>query len=405
MKLEPATFRYALRFLYVLMLLVAVVWYWRERHYEPFLVFIGSIIPIMSILEHFLSRKGPQGSDIVRSTSDTRSEGGSPQLVTNPAVLWAAAPGYSAIVNAANEERILRDHFPNSSLLMEERINASRLRQILANRKFDVVLLNVLVESNGDVVFGTSSKNTDRMPGEGLARLLELAGVKLLILATCNSIPLAGRLAHRVNMVAATGILNVSEFESWLEVFMRLLAAGRVLSDAFEVSSSTVRINVSLIGASNPSELQLRPEMPSGTKLPAQPSRDGFQTWLKAIAAPTGLAGLAVLVAFGVDRAAQDRNLRRERTANKFESVDRRALTVRVIHPVTEEPVVDAEIILLEGGIEVSRQRADIQGIAEFDVAAGLYRIVAKVGLITNGLEVEVKPSQSRAVVIRLAKP
>lgn len=397
------TLRHAVWFLYALALSIAIAWYWRERHYESFLAIIGALVAVVSILDFVLNTGTSR-------ESEADHEGGHPEeerdrnVVKDPAILWATAPMYLSSVNASREEQILRESFPSSRLQIEKGISATCLRSIMTGSKFDVVVLNVLVEPNGDVVFGRSRRKPERMPGEGLARLLELAGVRLLILATCNSVPLAARLAHRVNMIAATGTLELAAFESWLEVFVRLLAAGHTLSGGFEVSRQTVEIGVSLIPTSNPSVLKFYPRTGGPSKVPAQPLRCGMRASLRRTALPFGLAGLALLISIGVDRTAQRTSPPRKNATAKSNSTDQSLLTVRVVHPMSEEPVVDAEVVVFDSGQELFKKSSDIHGLAQFDLPEGRYLVVARFQQMHRGEEVVVTPRPSE-VVLRLAKP
>jgi hypothetical protein len=134
----------------------------------------------------------------------------------------------------------------------EAHLSADRLRFLLSSRRYDIVQLTVDVSSDGSIGFFDSKElsadlGSNRIPAEGLVKLLETSGTTLLVLAGCNSVPLAARLSSRINMVAASGNLLVDPFAEWSRIFYRLLATGRPLSQAFELARSTVDLPLSII--------------------------------------------------------------------------------------------------------------------------------------------------------------
>ena len=71
--------------------------------------------------------------------------------------------------------------------------------------------------------------------------------MKLLVLASCNSVSFAVKLNGVVNMIAGTGGLGETEFQQWEQVFFKLLLSGKELSKSFELSTSLVEIPICLM--------------------------------------------------------------------------------------------------------------------------------------------------------------
>lgn len=133
----------------------------------------------------------------------------------------------------------------------EPGVNADRLRFLLSSKRYDIVQLTLDVSHDGSIGFYDSAPpsegGSNRIPADGLVKLLEAASTSLLVLACCNSVPLAARLSSRINMVAASGNLYVEPFVEWTRIFYRLLAAGQRLSHAFNLAESTVNLPLSII--------------------------------------------------------------------------------------------------------------------------------------------------------------
>jgi hypothetical protein len=170
------------------------------------------------------------------------------RIVERPEILWAASSfGVSTYTSLPVEQEIrsIQESFPKSKISVEENVTADRFRELLTQNKFDIVQLTANVRKHGDVDFWQpSGKQT--IPGEGIVQLLEVSETKLLILASCNSVPLAAKLAGRVNMIAATGNLADVAFRDWQATFFRLLSKGTLLSQAYGISKDSVQFELPL---------------------------------------------------------------------------------------------------------------------------------------------------------------
>lgn len=161
------------------------------------------------------------------------------QTIEKPRILWAcnwAGSSPFGELMMDKDTTVIRRAFPKSSLTIEKELTADKFRELLTKNKFDIVQLTVNVSHDGNIVF---SEN-DRIPSQGVVQLLEVSNTRLLILGSCNSVPLAAGLAVKTNMVAATGNVPDVAFESWEKLFYRLLSDGLPLSRAFSISSNAV---------------------------------------------------------------------------------------------------------------------------------------------------------------------
>ena len=159
------------------------------------------------------------------------------ETVKNPRVLWACNWPDSLGEMMEKDTQVIKQAFPKSALITEKELTADRFRELLTKNKFDIVQLTVNVGHDGSIIFSAD----ERIPSQGVAHLLEVSKTKLLVLACCNSVPLAAELATKTNMIAATGNLAVKGFAAWQSVFYQLLSDGNPLSRAYSVASSTVQ--------------------------------------------------------------------------------------------------------------------------------------------------------------------
>jgi hypothetical protein len=129
----------------------------------------------------------------------------------------------------------IRESFPAATLTQERLATSSGLTELLVRSRFDIVQLTVDVRKDGGIAFDPLGRG-DVISPEGLVDLLQVSHTKLLVLASCNSVPLAIRLSHRIAMIAATEYLDVEGYDRWARVFYKLLSQGSRISEAFRVA-------------------------------------------------------------------------------------------------------------------------------------------------------------------------
>jgi hypothetical protein len=171
------------------------------------------------------------------------------QVIKNPKVLLARGISYEHLdEDFIHTEKIIRQAFPKAQVAVHQ-LTPNEFRRLLTKDKFDIVQITVDIRTyrdSGDVrvYFGHGE---DFMPGDGFVELLEVSETKLIIIASCNSVPLAAKLATRVNMIASSDWLALDAFSYWQQVFYQLLAQEVPLSRAYSVATSTVRLPMAMM--------------------------------------------------------------------------------------------------------------------------------------------------------------
>jgi hypothetical protein len=136
---------------------------------------------------------------------------------------------------ATKDEAILKNKF--RSVTCRNQLTSTDFEAELSAKKFDIVHIAVTVDkATGDLVFS----DEDRLPSDAAAQLLEMCGARLLVLASCDSVPLAARIVRGCNMIAAYEVLKTPIFFPWAEAFYEFLKKHRTLSDSFEYARCRV---------------------------------------------------------------------------------------------------------------------------------------------------------------------
>lgn len=73
------------------------------------------------------------------------------------------------------------------------------------------------------------------------------ANTKLVILACCNSVPMAAKLASVTNMIAATENLRVDLFQAWNRLFFQLLGQGVPVSEAYNIAANNIQVPLAML--------------------------------------------------------------------------------------------------------------------------------------------------------------
>jgi len=116
-------------------------------------------------------------------------------------------------------------------------LKSDDLSKLLTQQAWDILHLAGFVQiETGDFCFGKIGEDSNKIPARGVARLAELARVRLVVLATCDSLALAAQLARVTNVIAAAGSISVDHVASWASLFYSLLGKGKPLSQAFEIA-------------------------------------------------------------------------------------------------------------------------------------------------------------------------
>ncbi len=167
------------------------------------------------------------------------------ESITNPRILCAASKFYSTHEMGFHlDVKVLKNAFPGC-VQVEKNLTRKSLLQLLANDQFDILHLVVGVDKEtGDLVFSEMDDLREKpiafgkelMSADGFAGLLQESNTKLVVLATCNALLLAVEVARFANMAASEANITGLQAEEWADCFYGLLADGKTLYKAFEIT-------------------------------------------------------------------------------------------------------------------------------------------------------------------------
>lgn len=170
------------------------------------------------------------------------------EIVKAPRVLCVCSRQYFHL-SFEKDVELIRTETQNISAEITELHNADSdgLTRLLMERSFDVIHICAYVDPRtGEIYFNEMSKGgavpdgvtKDSIQAAAFARLVELAKAKLVVLATCDSLILAAKLARITNMIAATDFIYVHDILKWELGLYKCLSKGISLSNSFETASS-----------------------------------------------------------------------------------------------------------------------------------------------------------------------
>jgi hypothetical protein len=179
------------------------------------------------------------------------------EIVKTPRVLCACSPQYFSLSFQKDVELIKSETQKISAQISElHSANSEGLTKALMEGTFDLIHICAYVDpKTGEIYFndiGTDGTPPDSVPIDSMsavsfAKLIELSKAKLVILATCDSLILAAKLAKVTNMVAATDFVSVEEILKWELGLYKCLSKGVSLSNSYETASSLSRAPMLLL--------------------------------------------------------------------------------------------------------------------------------------------------------------
>jgi hypothetical protein len=165
------------------------------------------------------------------------------ETVPNAAFLCASTPQFERL-GFEGDVSVLTAAFPER-VEVERGLTAQRLEKLLTSQRFAVAhLLCYVHPRTGEVVFsevtedGTPVGPKMTMPAEGFVKLVEFSRVRLVVLASCDSLILAAKLARVTNAIAATDWIESDPVVRWESSFYDCLTNGQPLSTADELATS-----------------------------------------------------------------------------------------------------------------------------------------------------------------------
>ena len=172
----------------------------------------------------------------------------------NPRIFCGASPEYAKLGFTGDVDAICANF--KGSITISHELDATHLRQLLLDGPWDIIHLVSYVDPVlGDVVLGDvrpnastdSSAQMNRVPAAGFGKLVEMSNTRLVVLATCDSLALAARLARVTNVVAGFASIEVRTAVEWTSLFYALLARGKTLSVAFDVAQKATEAGMVLL--------------------------------------------------------------------------------------------------------------------------------------------------------------
>lgn len=160
--------------------------------------------------------------------------------VKDPKGLLVSTPDFEHL-GAADDFKIAQDAFPFTHLS-----NATSEGSLASFRNPEYSIIHFVGEvsaANGSLVF----TQNDLLSAEGFSKLIEVSKPDLVILASCDSLLLAAKLAKTTNMISATGSVSVDDIVAWEKCFYELLARGEYLSQAFDVATASTEAPMLLL--------------------------------------------------------------------------------------------------------------------------------------------------------------
>ena len=170
------------------------------------------------------------------------------EIINAPRVLCACSPQYFHLSFQKDVELIRNETQKISAQISElHSTDSHKLTAALMEDEFDIVHISAYVDpKTGEIYFNdvddsgrpSDGVSIDSMPAVSFAKLIELAKAKLVVLATCDSLILAAKLAKVANMIAAGDWVSCDDILKWELGLYKCLSKGISLSNAFETASS-----------------------------------------------------------------------------------------------------------------------------------------------------------------------
>jgi hypothetical protein len=170
------------------------------------------------------------------------------EIINCPKILCACSPQYFGLSFEKDVEVIKNETRKISAQISElHNTDSQGLRNILMENTFDIIHISAYVDpKTGEIYFNDVNNegvpregiNIDSIPATSFSTLVKLAKARLVILATCDSLILAAKLAKITNMIAATDWVSIKDMLDWEVSFYKCIAKGISISNAFETAAS-----------------------------------------------------------------------------------------------------------------------------------------------------------------------
>lgn len=196
-------------------------------------------------------------------------------VVQDPQVLCIANPQYSQPAYGFKlDAAVLEAAFPKRVTVIEHCTRKQFLAQLTSQRYDIVYLVTPMHPETGAMVFSLVDAATniplDEHPelvtSEQLSQLLVEAQTRLLVFATCRALLPAVELATVANIVATEQDVTGEQTSTWAECFFGLLAKGRSVYKAFQLTRMQVDSSMRLLRHADLAFTLGKPAVASATK-------------------------------------------------------------------------------------------------------------------------------------------
>jgi hypothetical protein len=163
------------------------------------------------------------------------------ERIHDPKALCISSPQFTSL-GFENQLQTVLNAFP--AVVPHQRVFSSReVREAISgDRTYDIVHIAAFVcPRSGDLYFSDVNLNTgesmvaepDLLTADALAALLQVAGAKLVVIGSCDSIVLGATLVNVCHVIAARDMVSPKMMAAWVEAFYTKLSQ-RSLSEALD---------------------------------------------------------------------------------------------------------------------------------------------------------------------------
>ena len=226
-----------------------------ERLYRRIAGLLQSNLPAVDFQEYadeFSALESEYATQQASSVAIVRSA--EPESISNPRVACVSSPQFLEL-GFKNQIQLVLDAFP-THLQHHQLLNSAELSKLLMSERVAIVHIAAYVcPRSGELYFsevdpktGESNSDTpDVMSADGFAHLLRMAGTRLAVISSCDSLALATTLLPVTNVIAPRDMVSARAMAVWLETFYRALQS-QPLGDACDLAGKVSGAPMLLIG-------------------------------------------------------------------------------------------------------------------------------------------------------------
>ena len=164
-------------------------------------------------------------------------------------VLCVSTPRYEDL-GVEQDIQILEKTFAGRVDVRRSASSAELQERLIAAKPDIVHILADIDPNNGALIFAHGATRglhptgnlpnaqQDILPADGFAKLVELCKPVLVVLATCNALYTASKIARFTNVIAASGDIRVDVIVAWQRAFYGGLAGGQSVFNSFELANA-----------------------------------------------------------------------------------------------------------------------------------------------------------------------